>query len=637
MPAAPISTPAPSTCASSEVARGLRVLLALACLWAAAAGCWAGQALPLSQVWLISDDAAAPPAADDPRWQRQTLPHVWNLAQQQGRGVWYRLRFETPLTPLTQGAPWGLYIPQAHVNAAVWLDGLSLGDGGSMTDPMAFHWNQPFLFQLPPLGDRGTHELLIKVRAAGGFGLLAPVELGLLHDLRGRHELRRFWQSEVHGVLALLLVSIAVLGLGIWTQRRGDSQYLWLAVSCAAWAGFAMFLYGREFWIDPLWMQWLAQNGTVWWVTGLAHYVHRQTGARRPHVERGLLGLSVLFGVVALALDPLARVHVYSLGHLFALVTVSYLLGHTLRHWRRSGERSSLGLALACALVLLAGLHDVVLTMPVSWSSMELVRQMQAWRFYLTPFGAPIASLFLAAHLARRFVATLAQFEALNAQLEQRVEDSRQALSRNYEARRQLELGQAAAQERERIVREMHDGIGGQLMTALRGVERGAFSPDKVAELLQESLDDLRLIIDASAATSQLLPALAGWRSRWDPRLEALGMELQWQVDDQLGQPSLTPTVVLQLMRILQEAVINAVKHAQASVVRVEAAVQHGQLLLTVADNGVGMPAAAAPSAAGRHGLRSMQARAQAIGAEWSIGAAHGGGTQVQVRLSLGG
>lgn len=611
--------------------RRLRSLLALLCLWAVAATCWAGPSQVLAQAWLISDDAVSPPQADDPRWQVQTLPHVWNHAQQQGRGVWYRLKFEAAAT---HGEPWALYLPQAHVNAAVWLDEVSLGDGGAMTDPMAFHWNQPFLFALPALAN-GEHELLIKVRAAGGFGLLAPVELGPLREVRGRYELRRFWQAEVHGVLALLLVSIAVLGLGIWTQRRRDSQYLWLAVSCAAWAGFAIFLYGREFWVDPLWMQWLAQNGTVWWVTGLAHYVHRQTGARRPRVEQLLLALSALFGVIALALHPLTRVHVYSLGHLFALATVSYLLWHTVQHWREHHERSSLGLALACSMVLLAGLHDVVLTMPVSWSSMELVRQLQAWRFYLTPFGAPIASLFLAAHLARRFVATLAQFEALNAQLEQRVEDSRQALSRNYEARRQLELGQAAAQERERIVREMHDGIGGQLMTALRGVERGAFSADKVAELLQESLDDLRLIIDASAATSQLLPALAGWRSRWDPRLEALGIELLWQVDDALGRLVITPTVVLQLMRILQEAVINAVKHAHASQVKVTAAVAGNELTLLVADDGCGLQPGPGEPGAGRHGLRSMQARAQAMGAQWRIGPGTQGGTVVQVQLSM--
>lgn len=598
-------------------------------LWATAAPAAPGEPIVLAVVERLAVDTLGPPAADDPRWQRQVLPHVWSLDEQRGRGVWYR--WVLPARP-PGDEPWGLYLAQAHVNAAVWLDGRLLGDGGPMADPMAFHWNQPFLFLLPPVAPEVLHVVLVKVRAAGGFGLLGPVEAGPLSALRGRYELRRFWQAEVHGVFALLLLSTAVLALGIWSQRRADSQYLWLAVSCLAWFGFALFLYGREFWIDPLWMQWIAQNGTVWWVTGLAHYVHRQTGAQRVRLERLLIVVSIGFGVAAALLDEFTRVHVYSLGHVFALVTVTYLLVHTLGHWRRTRQHASMGLAVACALVLLAGLHDVVLTMPVSWSSLVFVQQLQAWRFYLTPFGAPLASLYLGAHLARRFVSTLAQFEALNAQLEQRVEDSRRDLDRQYQARRQLEREQAAAQERERIVREMHDGIGGQLMTALRGVERGVFDRDKVTELLQESLDDLRLIIDASAATSQLLPALAGWRNRWDPRLEALGIELRWDVDPLLGEPVLTPTEVLQLMRILQEAVINTVKHARARTVHVQVLQRpDGALYFGITDDGRGLEAGGGRATG--HGMRSMQARARAIGAQWSAGPAPGGGTCVVVLL----
>lgn len=598
--------------------------------WTSGAAFAAEQSLRIDAVACLAGDLPMPPAPHDPRWKTCTLPHVWDVQEQRGRAVWYR--FVVPARA-DSDPPWALYLPQAHVNAALWSQGRLIADGGSMTDPMAFHWNQPFLLPLPrPMGAGDPQPLFLKVRAAGGFGLLGPVQAGPWSMLRDRYEVRRFWQAEIHGVFAGLLLSTAALALGIWQRRRADAQYLWLAVSCVAWSGFALFLYGREFWIDPLWMQWLAQNGTVWWVTGLAHYVHCQTGVRRVGLERLLIGLSVAFGVAAALLDQFTRVHVYSLGHVFALVTVSYLLAHTVRHWRRTRQRASLDLAVACAMVLLAGLHDVVLTMPVSWSSPGLVQQLQAWRFYLTPFGAPLASLYLAGHLARRFVATLAQFEALNAQLEQRVDDSRRALDRHYEARRELEREQAATQERERIVREMHDGIGGQLMTALRGVERGVFDGDKVAELLQESLDDLRLIIDASAATHHLMPALAGWRSRWDPRLEALGIELQWDIDAALSDLTFTPTEVLQLMRILQEAVINTVKHAQARQVRVVARAVGRGVVLNVQDDGRGWDGGAVLP--GRHGLRSMQARAEAIGAQWSLRRGDAGGTTVEVSLA---
>jgi signal transduction histidine kinase len=511
------------------------------------------------------------------------------------------------------------------------------------------------LLRLPPTRAGASHELLVRVRVAGGFGLLSPLEIAPLDTLRPRHDLRRFWQAEVHGLLAMLLAAISALSLAIWWQRRRDTQHLWLALSCLAWSVFAVFLYGREFWIDPLWMQWLAQNGTLWWVTGLAHYVHRLTWGERPALERVLVTLTLLFGLVGALLAPLDRVHVYSAGHVFALGTVGYLLQRSLRHARASGAASSWGLALACTLLLVAGIHDVVLTMPVAWSSIELVRQLQAWRFYLTPFGAPAASIVLAVFLARRFVQTLNQFEALNTELEGRVAESRRALDRQYEASRAFEMARAAAQERERIVREMHDGIGGQLMTALRGVERGAFTPARLAELLQDSLDDLRLIIDASSASTTLLPALAAWRNRWDPRLEALGVSLGWQVDEAATQTELTPDVVLQLMRILQEAVTNTLKHARADAVNVSALPVDGapsMLRLSIQDNGVGgvgcvggvggvtdtLPAGldmAPRSAAGRHGLRSMQLRAQAIGARIRWLDAPGGGTEVQVDLPL--
>jgi signal transduction histidine kinase len=505
---------------------------------------------------------------------------------------------------------------------------------------MSFHWNHPFFFILPSaLLKPGDNALLLRVRAEGGFGLLAPLQLGDAAELRVHYERRRFWQAEVHGALALLLAGIATLALGIWSRRRHDSQYLWLGLSCLAWCAFAVFLYGRDFPLDPLLMQWLAQAGTLWWVTCLAHYVHRQTNGPRPRLEHGLLAVAIGFNVVALALPPLARVHVYSSAHVVMLALLVYLSLHALRHWRASGQAVSLGLALVCLLVLLGGIHDVVITMPVQWSSMQFVRELARHRYYLTPYGAPLASLLLGLHLARRFVATLSKFELLNADLERRVEASRQALARHFEAQRVHERSQAAGVERERIVREMHDGIGGHLMTALRGVERGAFGKERIADVLQESLDELRLLIDASAASTQLMAALAAWRNRWDPRLEALGVAMSWQVDDALVSVELHPEVVLHLMRILQEAVTNTLKHAQASEVAVRAVLRDDRaaLHMEIGDNGVGLCAAGAGVATGHHGLASMRARARAIGAQIEIGGVPAGGTRVVVDLPLGG
>ncbi|MEY4748381.1 MAG: hypothetical protein RIQ60_595 [Pseudomonadota bacterium] len=646
---------------------------------------YAAPTLTLARAEFLRTDQEHPPPADAPGWTPLDLPHVWQRAEQLAGSGWYRLRWTVPARSSETTAQ-VLYAPQVHVNAAFWLDGHYLGDGGRMSDPLSFHWNQPFLLRLPPTPAGQVHELLVHVRAAGGFGLLAPLHVGDEATLRPHFERRRYWQAEVHGMLALLLLHIAAMAAGIWWLRRQEAHYLWLALSCIAWSMFAVFLHGRDFWIDPLWMQWLAQNGAVGWTTGLAHYVHRLTWGARPRLERLLLGMTAAFGVAGLMLGPLDRVHVFSAGHVFALLTVAYLLAHSVGHARRERVASSWGLALACVLLLLAGIHDVVLTMPVAWSSPEVARALQAWRFYLTPFGAPAASMVLAVFLARRFVQSLNQFEQLNAELERRVEVSRQQLDRTYEERREFELAHAAARERERIVREMHDGIGSQLMMALRGVERGAFGPERLAELLQECLDDLRLLIDASAGAQSLKPALVAWRHRWDPRLEALGLTLDWHLDDSVAGLVLPTDMVLQLMRILQEAVSNVLKHAQARVVAVTLRVDpmpagHSAtsghdpaagtdretpvlvLHFIVCDDGHGLPAAALPAhdsrrvsrpglatashqpaegaephvapALGQHGLRSMRTRAEAIGARITWLARSGGGTEVHLTLPL--
>ena len=89
----------------------------------------------------------------------------------------------------------------------------------------------------------------------------------------------------------------------------------------------------------------------------------------------------------------------------------------------------------------------------------------------------------------------------------------------------------ASAQERQRIMQDMHDGLGSQLLSSLMLVERGAMSNEQVAQILRESIDDMRLAIDALAAEdSDLLAALGNMRFRMEPRLKGAGMDLQWDV-----------------------------------------------------------------------------------------------------------
>ncbi len=73
-----------------------------------------------------------------------------------------------------------------------------------------------------------------------------------------------------------------------------------------------------------------------------------------------------------------------------------------------------------------------------------------------------------------------------------------------------MERQQTIAEERQRIMSDMHDGIGGQLISTLSLVEKGSLSSAEVAAVLRECLEDLRLTIDSLEPTdNDLLTVLA--------------------------------------------------------------------------------------------------------------------------------
>lgn len=230
----------------------------------------------------------------------------------------------------------------------------------------------------------------------------------------------------------------------------------------------------------------------------------------------------------------------------------------------------------------------------------------------------------------RRVAQALAESKRLNAELEERVRQKQLELERTFDALRQLAREAAVVEERRRLMADMHDGIGGQLISTLSLVEHGEASKEQVAAALRDCIDDLRLAIDSlEPSDDDLLPLLGNLRYRLEPRLKAGGIVLDWQVRDVPKLACLTPQNVLHVLRILQEALINVLKHAQARVVRVATTADARGVLIDIGDDGRGFDAAA--GSRGR-GLLSMRRRALALGAELSLTSSPAG-TTLSLRL----
>ena len=111
---------------------------------------------------------------------------------------------------------------------------------------------------------------------------------------------------------------------------------------------------------------------------------------------------------------------------------------------------------------------------------------------------------------------------------------------------------------------------------------------------------------------------LANLRYRLEPRFRAMGLALEWAVVSLPALPTMDAGAMRQLQYILFEAFSNAMQHAQANILRIEATLEgHSErgVCIRVCDNGVGFD----PEQVVRKGLASMEERATAIGAQLRV------------------
>ena len=199
---------------------------------------------------------------------------------------------------------------------------------------------------------------------------------------------------------------------------------------------------------------------------------------------------------------------------------------------------------------------------------------------------------------------------------------------------REIEQRELLAQERQRLMQDMHDGLGSSLVSALRVVEHGQLDEDEIAQVLKGCIDDLKLAIDSmESVESDLLLLLATLRFRLEPRLEASGINLVWEVQSVPKLEWLDPKNALHILRILQEAFTNIIKHTHSTEITVATTVEGPWVVVTVSDNGSGFAVDEALTRGGK-GLSNQLRRAAAIGAEmdWTSSPA---GSRLSLRLPV--
>ena len=601
-------------------ARATALLLAL-CFVAPLAG--ANETIKIDRMEWISGTRAAFPSGDS-LWQSHVLPFRWPSGSGTRQGVWIRVMFNITETP-TEG--WSMLLTRLPTGGTVYLNGKMVADLPLDSEERHVRWRRPHLINLPVSFMQTTNDVLIYTSYGVGVHGIGPIDIGPTADLQPRYGNQFFVSHTLRWLSLLLTVLLAVGFAALWLRRRSENLFGLLALMSAFWALRSLDLVFESMPADArFWVRGAFYLGTAVFTAVATITMWRQGGRHRARAELGLAVLAAMGPGLYLLFGDMFDFQAGALWQammLTALATgVLTLTGHAL-------FTPSLMLKVVVAALLLAlgaAIHDLLVYIGVlPFASPELLN-----------IATPILLIALGATLIDRFVRSLADVEKTNTELETRIHEREQLLKRNFDRLRESERLKASAQERQRIMQDMHDGLGSQLLSSLMLVERGAMSNEQVAQILRESIDDMRLAIDALAAEdSDLLAALGNMRFRMEPRLRAAGMDLQWDARNLPEEVDLDPNAVLPALRITQEALTNAIKHSRARMVRVMLAIDHEGdsqwLTIRVTDNGRGL---AAGNGTGR-GMLNMRNRAQRIGAFLKFESVPGAGTTVMVRLPL--
>lgn len=211
------------------------------------------------------------------------------------------------------------------------------------------------------------------------------------------------------------------------------------------------------------------------------------------------------------------------------------------------------------------------------------------------------------------------------------------ANARLYQEAEAHARAEAAAAERDRLVREVHDTVAQGLASVIVHLDAAGREADPAEEIDQARQSAVTALAETRRTVLGLAPSPLEGRSL----AEALQLELGWanrtgNLDVRLveaGTPVALPDgLAHQLFRIAQEALTNAVRHAGARSVRIGVIHEDGTVAVLVQDDGQGF---AAHEATGSIGLRGMRERARLIGGTLEVDSLAGWGTRVRVSAPL--
>ncbi|KQV60973.1 hypothetical protein ASC95_06015 [Pelomonas sp. Root1217] len=567
------------------------------------------------------------PPADEAAWKPVAMPDVRSrpgaAMVSDARGYemrWYRLH-----VPGGRDEAMALYLPRLVTLSAAVLARTDKGWQALLDNQHAEReqWVQPLWLPLPGIGPQGLDVVVALPVPAGSYHAVSRIWIAPRDQLERRWLWRVRAQNGLPQAVSLTLAVLGMFALTLWL-RRPEAIYGLFALGTAAWMVRNLHYYvslpaspaGQD------WFWWATHASMGWVMLTALLFALRFASRRILWLEWALIASVTLVSLLSMPLwlrqlDMVVMQYTVTAG-VAAIGTawVSFLA------WReRRTELRIMAVALIFGVVL--GGHDLAVLAGWAWPE----------HFFLMPFATLAVMLSFLHAVQRRYVGAVEQVQAENSQLQEDLDEQVSVLHAQNAQLREAERQQALLLERQRIMADMHDGLGSSLLSALVAMEQGSMSHEQCVEVLRECVDDLRLVIDSLEPVGHdLVSLLATMRYRLGKRLQIGGLKLDWDVQDLPPLAWLEPPDALHVLRLMQEALNNVLKHAQASRVRMVTRHHGSYVEIRVEDDGAGFDL---QSIQHGRGLKSQIKRAQRLGGKLRIDSQPGMGTRLSLRLPV--
>ena len=589
---------------------------------------------------LLSPQALATPGRLTPVGY-MSLPGSWSGVEKDGHSLagsgvaTFRLRV---VAPRHQGR---LALRVFDVRSAyrLWVNGEVVSTRGIVGEGAEAERPEPSLDMVVLRDDDKTLDLVLQVsnHHYRDGGVIAPIMLGTDQAIWSGQTQR--WALALFFVGALLVMGC--YHLFYWRFHRSNRVPLYFGLYCLLWMGNFIASNASE-WVLLLFFPGASIdlmerfNALCFFLSLPIGYLFFRSMFPCEFSRKLLWAIWAVFSVFVLLALTASMITLQSsmpFAYLLSVVLIVYCLLRLFRARRLRREGAGYLLAGFAILGLLA-VNDML-------NDLQLIRTV-----YLVPAGMFCFILAQGFAFALSFSRAFSAVEALSTDLEQR---NRALEQQEVErARLEREIVNASENERRCLGLDLHDGLCQELIAArLRCTvleRKHAASGNSGAGLVE-----LSQLLDHSVNHAYDLV-----RGLWPLDLEQSGMGLSF-LEDFCNRLALSKGIAIRLCnfrscaifprddaihlyRIAQEAINNAVRHAQATLIEVslECASPAGELKLCIRDNGIGIGGAATIHSPGGLGMRLMAHRARMIGGGLAVGTAAGGGTEVVCAIPCG-